>query len=35
MEKVVMDNEKKKNTYNDVIINLNNSFESHEHENGR
>ena len=28
-----MDNEKKKNTYNDVIINLNNSFESHEHEN--
>ncbi|MHA1933588.1 MAG: GAF domain-containing protein [Promethearchaeota archaeon] len=33
MEKAVMDEERKKNTYNDVILNLKNSFKSNEQKN--
>ncbi|MHA2218415.1 MAG: GAF domain-containing protein [Candidatus Hodarchaeales archaeon] len=33
MEKAVMDKKIKENTYNNVIINLKDSFESHDHEN--
>ena len=33
MEKAIMDDEAKKNTYNAIIAKINDSFESHEHEN--